>query len=234
MSGNFALVAADQPFAGGIVNRLRKALPQLTIAEHRFETIREHLGRHSDGVLALLVASAEEAEQAVRLVQEISIQKLPPSVMILEVEPLAACDLLNCLSPSVVRRLRWPGDADALVTLVRDRVSHRFSRDRRAEPVDDIAGRLLSLTPSLMPLTDRLALAAQHDVTVLITGETGTGKTYLARLLHDHSPRKQHPFLAVPCGALSPSPTSRCARSPSRARSSTISRTSTSRSRARR
>jgi transcriptional regulator with PAS, ATPase and Fis domain len=35
-----------------------------------------------------------------------------------------------------------------------------------------------------------------------LNGETGTGKTFLARLLHDHSPRKQHRFLAVPCGAI--------------------------------
>src|SRR5207237_8553360 len=37
----------------------------------------------------------------------------------------------------------------------------------------------------------------------LLTGETGTGKTYLARLVHECSPRKDHRFLVVPCGALS-------------------------------
>ena len=50
-----------------------------------------------------------------------------------------------------------------------------------------------------MPLVDRIALAAEHDVTVLLTGETGTGKTHLARLLHDCSPRRQ---AAVPGRAL--------------------------------
>ena len=66
-----------------------------------------------------------------------------------------------------------------------------------------LSRRLLALTPSLLPLVDRIALAANHDVTVLLNGETGTGKTYLARLIHEYSPRKQHRFLTVPCGALS-------------------------------
>src|SRR5579871_226751 len=68
--------------------------------------------------------------------------------------------------------------------------------------MEDVIGRRLrTQTPSLLPLIERVALAAAHDVTVLLTGETGTGKTYLARLMHECSPRKAHPFLTVPCGA---------------------------------
>jgi transcriptional regulator with GAF, ATPase, and Fis domain len=59
------------------------------------------------------------------------------------------------------------------------------------------------MTPSLLPLAGRLALTAAHDVTVLLTGETGTGKTFLARLLHEYSPRRRHTFMVVPCGAQS-------------------------------
>lgn len=70
--------------------------------------------------------------------------------------------------------------------------------------IEKIRQALAGWTPSLVPLAEKLALAAEHDVTVLLTGETGTGKTHLARLIHDHSPRRDHRFVAVPCGALSP------------------------------
>jgi DNA-binding NtrC family response regulator len=68
-------------------------------------------------------------------------------------------------------------------------------------PAALIAGRLQALTPSLMDSAGRLAIASMHDVTVLLSGETGTGKTFLSRLLHQHSARRAHPFLVVPCGA---------------------------------
>jgi DNA-binding NtrC family response regulator len=65
-----------------------------------------------------------------------------------------------------------------------------------------LASALSSQTPSLLPLVERIALAATHDVPLLLTGETGTGKTFLARLIHQYSPRRNHPLLAVPCGAI--------------------------------
>jgi two-component system, NtrC family, response regulator HydG len=45
--------------------------------------------------------------------------------------------------------------------------------------------------------------AAAHPATVLLTGETGTGKTRLARLIHELSPRRHDPLLVVNCGSLS-------------------------------
>ncbi len=47
-----------------------------------------------------------------------------------------------------------------------------------------------------------LELAAASDVTVLLEGETGTGKELAARALHHASPRRKDPFVAVDCGAL--------------------------------
>ena len=51
-------------------------------------------------------------------------------------------------------------------------------------------------------LIEQGELVAQGDVTVFISGETGTGKEVLARAVHDASPRRNQPFIGVNCGAI--------------------------------
>jgi transcriptional regulator with PAS, ATPase and Fis domain len=107
------------------------------------------------------------------------------------------------VEPFLTRRLRWPEDAVEIQGLLRDRLPRTqngfYTSDASIE--ETISRRLLGQTPSLLSMIDRIALASAHDVTVLLTGETGTGKTFLARLMHDCSARREQPFLTVPCGA---------------------------------
>src|SRR5262249_43693727 len=61
---------------------------------------------------------------------------------------------------------------------------------------------VLSKSPKMMDIFDLVSQVAESQSTVLILGETGTGKEQIARAIHQGSPRKDAPFVAVNCGAL--------------------------------
>lgn len=61
-----------------------------------------------------------------------------------------------------------------------------------------------SHSPEMREMLDQLVMMATHDVTVLLVGETGTGKTTLARMVHALSPRRHEPFQSLACGAVAP------------------------------
>jgi DNA-binding NtrC family response regulator len=63
-------------------------------------------------------------------------------------------------------------------------------------------GELVGESLVMRELFAVLELVAASDVTVLVTGETGTGKELVARALHDASHRRRKPFVVVDCGAL--------------------------------
>jgi transcriptional regulator with GAF, ATPase, and Fis domain len=61
---------------------------------------------------------------------------------------------------------------------------------------------IVGTSPALKPVLARIAKVAQTDSTVLITGETGTGKELVARAIHRRSPRSGHSFVSVNCAAV--------------------------------
>lgn len=63
-------------------------------------------------------------------------------------------------------------------------------------------GYCLGESPAIQHAEDLLHRYATHDLPVLITGETGSGKEVAARLLHQISPRNAEPFIAVNCAAI--------------------------------
>jgi DNA-binding NtrC family response regulator len=71
--------------------------------------------------------------------------------------------------------------------------------ERKESGFDAIIGR----SPSLRSTLDQATRVAVHrDVTVMIGGETGTGKELLARAIHYHSPRAAEPFVEINCAAI--------------------------------
>ncbi len=72
--------------------------------------------------------------------------------------------------------------------------------------VDDLpATELIGSSSQMLSVYKSIALVAPTDVTVLVQGETGTGKEMIARMVHQNSKRAEYPFAAVDCGAVAAS-----------------------------
>ena len=74
-------------------------------------------------------------------------------------------------------------------------------RDRKCQGLSDAKG-ILGHSPKMQEILDFMPILARTDTTLLITGETGTGKDLLAEAIHHESKRATHPFIKVNCGAL--------------------------------
>ncbi|MDA8364808.1 MAG: sigma 54-interacting transcriptional regulator [Gammaproteobacteria bacterium] len=63
--------------------------------------------------------------------------------------------------------------------------------------------RLIGRSPAFLRAVEQLTLAAASHANILLHGESGVGKELAAHYMHRHSPRRNGPFLAVDCGAIS-------------------------------
>jgi DNA-binding NtrC family response regulator len=71
--------------------------------------------------------------------------------------------------------------------------------------IEDRYGRVLGQSAAMRRIFALLPRIAASDSTTLIEGETGTGKSLLADVIHQHSPRAKGPFVVVDCSAIPPS-----------------------------
>ena len=101
-----------------------------------------------------------------------------------------------------------PGDEDDLRSWLRERAARFKSAEDRATFAESERGKyrfdeILGDSPALRAALDRASRVIPHGaVTVLITGETGTGKELIARAIHYNGPRREAPFVEVNCAAI--------------------------------
>src|SRR6185369_9739691 len=139
------------------------------------------------------------------VVREIKVQHLPPGLSVLETEAVRATGRLDPLNQYLANRFVWPNQPRELTAWAQHALAPGapFADPATETVAATIRRKLINHTPSLTTMVEQLCIAAAHDVTVLIEGETGTGKTFLAKLVHDCSARRPNRFLVVSCGTLS-------------------------------
>ncbi|CAX60928.1 MULTISPECIES: two-component system response regulator GlrR [Erwinia] len=106
-------------------------------------------------------------------------------------------EAVSATQQGVFSFLTKPVDRDALYSAIDQALAHRA-------PASDDAWResIVTRSPVMLRLLEQARMVAQSDVSVLINGQSGTGKEILAQAIHAASPRAGKAFIAINCGAL--------------------------------
>lgn len=116
--------------------------------------------------------------------------------------------------PEAFRDFNWefvqrgPGDTARLASMIRDNEISTEEDDDSSdgmlplEAAEPVFKGIIGRSPALCALLKHVAVVAPTDSTVLITGETGSGKELIAQAIHDNSPRCKGPLIKVNCSAI--------------------------------
>jgi DNA-binding NtrC family response regulator len=170
----------------------------------------------ADGAAALTILGARRVDVAlldVRMPGEPGSRVLPKILAIDESIPviLITADphlrmAVDAMKAGAYHYLAKPFDVDEILGLVRQAKQRGMERELhylraeldRAHGFDQLVGR----HPRMVRLYEVIAQVSQTHATVLITAESGTGKELVARAIHNQSPRRAQPFVAVNLAAI--------------------------------
>ncbi|WP_158780517.1 two-component system response regulator GlrR [Pantoea sp. BAV 3049] len=126
------------------------------------------------------------------------IQKIQPGMPVIILTAHGSIpEAVSATQQGVFSFLTKPVDRDALYSAIDQALVHRA-------PASDDAWResIVTRSPLMLRMLEQARMVAQSDVSVLINGQSGTGKEILAQAIHAASPRAGKAFIAINCGAL--------------------------------
>jgi DNA-binding NtrC family response regulator len=155
--------------------------------------------RTSKPAAILLEASLDDVNTAIAVARAVRATNRHVPLLLLA-ERGSECLAIAALRAGVSDYLAAPfSDADIVESLTRCGVAHTT---RVGDPVVEPTNGLIGRVPAIRQLRQYVERLARTDTSVLITGETGTGKELIANLIHDGSRRSARRFVSINCAAV--------------------------------
>ena len=136
------------------------------------------------------------------------IHEIDPEIIVIMMTGYASVETaVAALKNGAYDYVTKPLDPDEIAHLVKKAMAHKHTEQENVllrETVAEVARpeEMVGQGVAMRKVFDAIETVGPTDATVLITGESGTGKELVARAVHQASPRRFHPLVAIHCGAL--------------------------------
>ena len=151
--------------------------------------------------MAVIVGELDDSDSSASLYQWLGQSSLPPPVLLIDGDAPAFARRHGLHEANV-----WPLEAPLrhaqMEALLRRASLKRLDAEHQAGTVQEKGPT--GTGPAVIALRQMIEQVAAFDTTVLVLGESGTGKEVVSRAIHQRSPRRDGPFVAINCGAIPP------------------------------
>jgi two-component system nitrogen regulation response regulator GlnG len=180
---------------------LEKALARENLATKSFSNARDALEALKTSAPQVLVSDIRmPGESGLELLQAVKAKH--PGLPVIIITAFSDLDsAVAAFQGGAFEYLAKPFDIDKAVELIR-RALEESLRETSVEQVTAETPEILGQAPAMQDVFRAIGRLSQSNVTVLITGESGSGKELVARALHKHSPRASQPFIALNTAAI--------------------------------
>ena len=168
---------------------------------------REALERLRDDAYPIVISDIYVDERTGLDVLETARKKNPKCAVILMTARGTIETVMKATQGGAFDYIAKPFELDRMLdTVKRAEASVGQHQDDKDSEIEDLPeSEMIGSSPKMIEIYKTVSLVAPTNATVLLEGETGTGKEMIARMVHNNSPRANQPFVPVDCGSIAPS-----------------------------
>jgi DNA-binding NtrC family response regulator len=168
---------------------------------------REALERLKDDAYPIVISDIYVDERTGLDVLETARKKNPNCAVILMTARGTMETVMKATQGGAFDYIAKPFELDRMLDTVKRAEAAVANHDEEEDEtgIDDLPpSEMIGSSAKMVEIYKTISLVAPTNATVLIEGETGTGKEMIARMIHNNSPRANQPFVPVDCGSIAP------------------------------
>jgi len=191
----------DQPAIRYSVSKILKRHNHLTYEFNGQEENIIELIKEVNTDVIILDVMLEFEKTGIDLLQEFRDSNMKTNVILMTAYTTPE-NVIKATKLDVIDILKKPFEEEELLSLLNQITITDDSDNNLISQLENAEKKFVGSFETMKDIYKKIGLAAKNDLTVLITGETGTGKELVAELIHQNSKKSTNPFLSINCASI--------------------------------